>query len=120
MIQYLLDTNIVILHLNKIEQIPEQYAPYGISAITLTELLQFSGLSSKDLAIIRDLIEQYFFVFPVTDTIATLAGELGRTQKTEIIDRIIAATALEHNIALVTKNTKDFKGIKGLKLKTLV
>ena len=31
-------------------------------------------------------------------------------------DLFLAATALEHNLTLVTRNTKDFTGIEGLKL----
>ena len=31
-------------------------------------------------------------------------------------DLFLAATALEHNLTLVTRNTKDFTGIEGLKV----
>jgi predicted nucleic acid-binding protein len=42
---------------------------------------------------------------------ATLRGELrrGGMQRTQA-DMLIAATALEHNLALATRNTKDFEG----------
>jgi predicted nucleic acid-binding protein len=51
--------------------------------------------------------------FPVTEATAERAGLLkfkwARKGKTlSIVDTIVAATALEHNLALVTANRKDF------------
>ena len=42
---------------------------------------------------------------------AVLRGELrrGGKQRTQA-DMLIAATAIEHNLALATRNTKDFEG----------
>jgi predicted nucleic acid-binding protein len=33
------------------------------------------------------------------------------------IDTLIAATALEHRLILVTRNVRDFAGIRGLRLR---
>ena len=35
-------------------------------------------------------------------------------RKLQLGDAIIAATALVHNLTLITRNTSDFKNIKGL------
>jgi toxin FitB len=39
-----------------------------------------------------------------------------QTKKIGLGDAIIAATALEHEMTLVTRNLADFKNIQGLKL----
>ena len=44
------------------------------------------------------------------------AAKLRRAHNLSVADAIIAATDLEHNIELVTRNTDDFKNIKHLKL----
>jgi tRNA(fMet)-specific endonuclease VapC len=51
--------------------------------------------------------------FPVTETIAQLAGRLkyqwtARGRTLSLIDMMVAATALENNAALITDNRKDF------------
>ena len=54
-------------------------------------------------------------VLPVTEAIAirwgVLVGEARRSGRTlPAIDSLLAATALEHNLTLVTRNTRDFEG----------
>jgi toxin FitB len=48
--------------------------------------------------------------------IAQKAIELKQHKKMALGDAIIAATALVHNIPLVTRNIADFKHLKSLKL----
>ncbi len=36
--------------------------------------------------------------------------------KTKLPDAVIAATALQNNLVLVSRNTKDFKNIQGLEI----
>lgn len=57
-------------------------------------------------------------LFPVTKAIANRWAILSaQTQRKGIalanIDGLIAATALEHDLTLVTRNVKDFAGIDG-------
>ncbi|MBI4066501.1 type II toxin-antitoxin system VapC family toxin [Candidatus Gottesmanbacteria bacterium] len=60
-------------------------------------------------------------MLPITEAIVKrfIAIKLQTETKGEKLadfDLLIAATALEHNLALVTKNTKHFQRIKGLLL----
>ncbi len=41
---------------------------------------------------------------------------LRKAQKIKLPDAIIAATALVHNLTLITRNTGDFSKITGLKI----
>ena len=55
-------------------------------------------------------------VLPVTQPIAARWGQLDGTRKSagrplSVPDGIIAATALEHHLTIVTRNTKDFTGL---------
>ena len=57
---------------------------------------------------------------PVSEAIAERWGHLAAVARKQgvsvpVVDGIIAATALEHKLTLVTRNTKDFTGL-GLKL----
>jgi predicted nucleic acid-binding protein len=55
-------------------------------------------------------------VIPLTDEIAELAIELRRRGRIKLPDAVIAATALHHDLTLVTSNVKDFEGIEGLRI----
>ena len=55
-------------------------------------------------------------ILPVTESIAERWGHLAATAKqrgiaVRVVDAIIAATALEHGLTLVTRNVKDFAGL---------
>ena len=49
------------------------------------------------------------FILPVTPTIAKLWGRLCVQTGNKGIDNLIAATALVHNLIVVTRNVKDFE-----------
>lgn len=55
-------------------------------------------------------------ILPVTESIAERWGHLAAATKqrgiaTTVVDGVIAATALEHGLTLVTRNVKDFAGL---------
>ena len=47
-------------------------------------------------------------ILPITDTIADRWGSLMAVRPLPVIDGLLAATALEHNLTVVTRNTADF------------
>ena len=65
------------------------------------------------------LIEEFLdlaIVLPLDQPITKKTIELRRdNRKLKLADAIIAATAIVHQLTLVTNNTKDFKAITDLK-----
>jgi predicted nucleic acid-binding protein len=60
-------------------------------------------------------LDQHCEVLPITDAIARRSGLLrGRLRSRGIVrtqaDMMLAATALEHDLTLVTRNMRDFEG----------
>lgn len=89
----------------------------SLSVITLEELLV--GLAHRPSERFSRWFESFVVdhceVLPITGRIARrcalLRGEFRRAGKQRAqADMLIAATALEHNLALATRNTKDFAG----------
>jgi predicted nucleic acid-binding protein len=58
----------------------------------------------------------YSTVFDLTEDIIIRTIALRRSRRIKIPDAIIAATALEYDLTLITHNTSDFQGIPNLKL----
>ena len=86
-----------------------------VSEISRVEVLGYRDIDPDDLA--------YFDVFftaatniPVSSQIIDCAISLRRQKKMSLGDALIAATAIENDLTLVTRNTKDFKWIDSLKL----
>ena len=100
--------------------------PFGISAITVAELLH--GVERADTqtrkikrqAFVEKVIE-LFPVFPFDTTIARIYARLwaALASKGTIVgshDLIIAATALSMDYSVVTANMRDFEKIEGLRI----
>ena len=119
---YTLDTNIIIYYLKEeksavdlMEKIFTENVAIYISTLTELELLSFSNLTPKEI----EHIENFFkivSIIPVDSRIARIGASLRRMYKIKTIDSVIAATALFTNSILITRNLKDFKKIKNLKL----
>lgn len=86
------------------------------SIITAAELLQ--GVENKRDQLVVQKILRRVLVLPVTAVIGErmldLIGTFHLSHGLAIPDGLIAATALEHNLALVTHNTKHFSFIPKL------
>ena len=92
-----------------------------ISVFTYTELLQ--GAANKTQSrLIRDFLSEYGFqLLPLSENIGHRASiyieEFGLSSRLWAADALIAATAAENNITLVSGNSKHFRPIKDLRLK---
>lgn len=90
----------------------------ALSAITLMELY-FGALNKKELALIKNRLSG-LDIIRISDEISDIAIQLiekySKSHKLHIPDALIAATAIRHNLKLLTYNIKDFRYIKGLDL----
>ncbi len=106
---YLLDSVILIDHLNGIPQarafLERAGALSGISVITRAEVR--AGLEAHDKEAGGRLLDA-FATFPIDRAIADRAADLRSGQRWKLPDAFQAAIALEHGLTLVTRNTKDF------------
>ncbi len=116
-----IDTSIFIEHLRKtnrtnshFSQISPQTRLY-VSAITVYELL--AGASDAGKVQDANLLLSATTILPVDENVATIAAQLYRQMKSNSIglaDTLIAATALHHNLPIMTLNTKHFSRVTGL------
>lgn len=123
----LLDTSVIIdflriknRELTLLQRLANQKYQLHISLITHTELyagkdIWQSPLAQKELEVILSGLT----ILKLDEKISRSAGELRSVYGIEIADAIIAATALEQKLELVTLNVRDFEKIKGLKLKQI-
>lgn len=100
----------------KFQAIVRQYE-CGISMITVGEL--YSGKkvwtlpqAKKDI----ELLLSGLTIRPMTKALSIKAGEIRAKYNIDLEDAIIAATAIDEERLLVTRNTKHFSQIKELKI----
>ena len=123
---YLIDTDIIIYSLKNHAQVVENFrrfanAQKSISVITYGELAygaRKSQHTEKNLAKVFR-IGELFPVLPVSrtiiDTFASLKASLEKTGRgIDDMDLLIAATAISHNLVLVTNNSRHFARVSGL------
>ncbi|MEK7084777.1 MAG: PIN domain-containing protein [Patescibacteria group bacterium] len=110
---FLVDTNIIILHVGNIEAVNFETYDISISELSVFELLRYPKLSRHEETAIKTLLNTCTRI-PVTSNISQRAAHIARTKQGRGMDFLIAATALELDVPLITKNTKDFRGIPGL------
>ena len=90
----------------------------GVETIVYIECIQGS-ISNSDKRRIKRSLQKIKF-YPLTNDIAQKAIELidvySNSNGLLLADAIIAATALQYDLTLITYNAKHFQFIKGLKL----
>ena len=120
-INYLFDTNAVIDFLagnfpvsatNWTEKTVDNNE-VAVSIINKIEVLGFNA-SSSELALLTEFIDA-ITVLTLSDEVADKTIDIRRMRKIKLPDAIIAATALVHDLTLVSRNDGDFKSIPNLK-----
>lgn len=81
--------------------------------MTRIESLGYAGISREEDDAIRRFIAASMS-YPLDDEIIEKAVILRQQKNMKLGDSIIAATALEYDLPLVTRNEDDFKHIEGL------
>jgi toxin FitB len=106
----LLDTDVLIDHLRGHRRLDLFDPGWKISVVTRCEL--FAGRNSDEPSLQRtlDQIDE----LSVDRVIAESAGRIRRTTQIDIPDALIAATALEHGIPVMTRNRRHFERVAGL------
>lgn len=116
MAELLVDTDVCVDHLEGVRRLPRRAGRLGYSVITRAELL--AGSSDEEEPSVRRLLAGMDEV-TVDRRVADRAGRLRRqVPPLRMPDALIAATALVHSLTLHTKNTRDFKRVPGLRLRS--
>ena len=110
----LVDTDVFIDHLRGARQLVPGRHRLHYSVITRAEL--FAGNTASNL--VNTLLAP-FREIPVDRTVAERAGRIRRENNTRLPDALIAATAIEHNLGLATRNRSDFEPVRSLRLREL-
>ena len=126
---YLVDTNIISEARKKtkankgvrdfFKQAINENTPLFISVITVGELrrgvecIRYRGDSRQANLIekwLTSILDEYSdFILPIDEEIAQLWGHLRTPNPECALDKLIAATALIHDLTVVSRNLKDFK-----------
>lgn len=114
----LLDSNIIIYAAEPGYDDVRDFIAKGepiVSVISKVEVLGYHRLQPENKQRLETLFE-ILPALPVSDAIVEQAIRLRQQHKMSLGDALIAATALTHNLTLVTANTKDFDWIDDLAL----
>lgn len=114
MADLLLDTDVFIDHLRGAQELTPKRHRVHYSVITRSEL--FAGNTAT--ALVSTLLGPFREV-PVDRAVAERAGRIRRETGVRLPDALIAATAIEGNLGLVTRNRADFEKVRGLRLRSL-
>ncbi len=114
----LLDTNIIIYACK-----PEGLAlsawtshPHAaVASVIWVEALGYRSIQSAEEMAIRGVLAQ-LMTYPLDDEVIQRAISLRQQKSMKLGDAIIAATALEYGVPLVTRNEGDFRHVPGLTL----
>lgn len=114
MADLLIDTDIFIDHLRGATKLVSGRHRLHYSVITRYELL--AGTVGS--AFVERLLNP-FRELAVDRAVAERAGRIRRESGIATPDALIAATAIEHGLALVTRNRRHFEPVKQLRLRDL-
>jgi predicted nucleic acid-binding protein len=121
------DTDVLIWHLRGYPQATRRLDELGaltLSAISWLEVLQGMRNKAELLAVKKMLDKRSAKLLPVTEAITLLATELMESltlsRGLQMGDALIAATAIEHQLPVLTANVKHFGAVAGLTVEAFV
>ena len=119
----LVDTDVLIWHLRgnpRAAQRLDSLAPLTLSAVSYLELLQGMRSKAEMLAVQKMLQQRRADVLPITEAITRRAVDLMEVMTLshglQMGDALIAATALELGVPLLTGNVRHFAPIASLQV----
>ena len=107
----LLDTDVLIDHMRGHRHL-EVRSHMSVSVVTRTEL--YAGHERNEPAV--EALLGRMGELEVDRNIARMAGRIQRNNGLKMADALIAATALEHRLPLMTRNRRHFERVDGLTL----
>jgi predicted nucleic acid-binding protein len=117
----LVDTDVLIWHLRGYPQATRRLDELGaltLSAISWLEVLQGMRNKAELVAVKKMLDKRSTRLLPVTEAITLRATELMESltlsHGLQMGDALIAATAIEHQLPVLTANVKHFGAVQGL------
>jgi toxin FitB len=110
--ELLVDTDVFVDHIRGARPLRAGSHRLSYSVITRCELFAVSNAEEEPLG----LLLSPFTELPVDRSIAERAGRIRRATSIRTPDALIAATALEHDLGLMTRNDADFARVPGLRL----
>jgi predicted nucleic acid-binding protein len=116
---YLIDTNVIIDNFgNKLTEKAQvflnSFEPV-ISAVTKIEVLGWRHASREQLNPLYAFME-IANILPIDAAIVEKTIDIRQNKKIALGDAIIAATALVHDLTLISRNISDFKDIQNLQV----
>ena len=125
---FLLDTNILSVHLRRPTTVAHRFFQHAgrlyTSAVALAELFVWAHQRPDPTKTVNTLDELLYYEVSVLDFDRDCANEFGRIRvqlrrrgiEVPSVDLMIASVALVYDLTLVTHNTADFQNIPGLRL----
>ena len=114
----MIDTNIIIYLTQgklKISDFASEKGNLYISSVAYIETLGYPFKNRDEEKAITKLCEMFERIF-LTEEVEVQTILVRKSNRIKLPDAIIAATAMVHNLTLVTCNIDDFKNIRGLKV----
>ena len=109
---YLIDSNVIIDYFNGLlpetgRKFLDEISP-AISVITQVEIFGSKNISADEYFKLQGFVE-VALIYPVDQSIASIAINLKKKHSIKLADSLIAATAIHYNLTLITRNISDFK-----------
>ena len=108
MVKALLDTNILIDHLNASPQADVEIDRYEDCAISIISWIEVMAGAEAELAEPTRAYLKGYKIIGLDDAIAERAVSIRQSRRLKLPDAVIWATAQTTSRLLVTRNTKDF------------
>ena len=113
MARLLVDSDVLVDHLRGDRRFHAGRDDIHVSAMSRAEL--FAGRSTDE-GRVRLLLGAMTEV-PLDAAVTERAGRIRRTSGARLPDALIAATAIEHGLTLVTRDQRGFESIRGLRVR---
>jgi predicted nucleic acid-binding protein len=116
---YLIDTNVIIDYFG--DKLPQEAKAFLnsfepiVSAVTKIEVLGWLNATREQLYPLNAFMD-LASILPIDETVISKTISIRQSKKIALGDAIIAATALTNGLILISRNTKDFENIAGLRV----